>query len=141
MEIANFALFCSNDSLTRDLRLMRKRKLENLQNNDQKRAKLAGNGDIQLHQTPTKLMRPLLPLANPNVLEENSKIVERFPSLEEKPLSRTIRTRPKEVRNLSSDLSTKLQTLVCECTKVSQANEASSNIATLEEDAATAYEC
>ena len=33
-------------------------------------------------------MRPLLPLANPNVLEENSKIVERFPSLEEKPLVR-----------------------------------------------------
>ena len=80
--------FCSNDSLTRDLRLIRKRKLENLQNDNQKRAKLAGNGDIQLHQTPTKLMRPLLPLANPNVLEENSKIVERFPSLEEKPLVR-----------------------------------------------------
>ena len=75
-----------SDSLTRDLRLIRKRKLENLQNDNQKRAKLAGNGDIQLHQTPTKLMRPLLPLANPNVLEENSKIVERFPSLEEKPL-------------------------------------------------------
>jgi hypothetical protein len=80
--------FCSNDSLTRDLRLIRKRKLENLQNDNHKRAKLAGNGDIQLHQTPTKLMRPLLPLANPNVLEENSKIVERFPSLEEKPLVR-----------------------------------------------------
>ena len=80
--------FCSNDSLTRDLRLIRKRKLENLQNDNHKRAKLAGNVDIQLHQTPTKLMRPLLPLANPNVLEENSKIVERFPSLEEKPLVR-----------------------------------------------------
>ena len=84
--MSNDSSICSSDSLTRDLRLIRKRKLENLQNNDQKRAKLAGNGGIQLHQTPTKLMRPLLPLANPNVLEENSKIVERFPSLEEKPL-------------------------------------------------------
>ena len=55
--------------------------------------------------------------------------------------SRTIRTRPKEVRNLSSDLSTKLQTLVCECTKVFQdtTNQAS-NISTSEEDA-PAYEC
>ena len=82
-----------SDSLTRDLRLIRKRKQEDLQNN--------GGQDLQLHQTPTKLMRPLLPLADPNVLEESktigrnqhstrlsedNKIVSRSQSLEEKPL-------------------------------------------------------
>ena len=77
---------CASDSLTRDLRLIRKRKQEDLQSN--------GGQDHQLHQTPTKLMRPLLPLADPNVLEENkiigrsqeNKIISRSQSLEEKPL-------------------------------------------------------
>ena len=69
------------------MRLIRKRKLENLQNNDQKRPKLTVNEEHQLQQNPPKLLRPLLPLANPDALEENSnKIVTRFPSLEEKPL-------------------------------------------------------
>ena len=53
------------------MRLIRKRKQEEIQTN--------GGQDlaIALHQSPpTKLMRPLLPLADPNVLEEN-KIIGR----------------------------------------------------------------
>ena len=50
------------------MRLIRKRKQEELQSN--------GDQDHQLHQTPTKLMRQLLPLADPNELKE-SKIIGR----------------------------------------------------------------
>ena len=81
--ISNDSSVCSSDSVTRDLRLIRKRKLEEetLQSNGgEKKAKLVGSGgseaDIQLHQSPTKLLRPLLPLANPNVLEEEKPLVQ-----------------------------------------------------------------
>ena len=96
--------------------LQRKRKpedsLDNL--NDEKKIKVCPPEDGELppllnSPPPTKLVRPLLPLATEYI--------------EEKPLSRT---RPKEVRNLSE--STKIQPCICDCNKVFKLDCESSSI-------------